>query len=211
MPPPCSLCPPSQLPLSIRGIWEAEETRNEPQEESRDNRKLAFLKACVRTATSRSRSPWWRWDIVGLRGKRGFYIQRGWETVPFSPLLPPSPFIKPISILKAVGNPSVQSTVSYLTQCSPSLTDSLLTDNPTKEASPASGGTMGHPGLKGARWSPRVGPSCVLGDSSVAAHSRLQLPDSGHSHKPWPLCFKLFWPLKPWGLVLRAACSCGRV
>ena len=123
------------------------------------------------------------------------------------PLL--TPFIKPISILKAVGNPSVQSAVSYLTQSSSTLPGSPLTDNPAQGASPASGDTMGHPVLKGVPWSPTVGPSCVLGDSSVAAHNLLSSPIQGIRRSLWPLCFKLFWLLKQWGLVLKAACSCG--
>lgn len=36
---------------------------------------------------------------------------------------------------------------------------------------------MGHAG-------PGLGPSCVLGDSSAAAHSHPQLPPSGHLYKP---------------------------
>lgn len=111
-----SLCPPSQLPLSCRGIWEAEETRNYPR------KNLPFLKVYVLMATSWSRSPWWRWHVVVVGGgKRGFCVQRNWGNISYSghSLHFFTPFIKPISILKAGRNPSVQSVVSYLTQCFP--------------------------------------------------------------------------------------------
>lgn len=77
----------------------------------------------------------------------------------FSSLLPlPAPFIKPISILKAVRNPSVLRIVSHLTQCFPySLVHPSLL-NPAEGANPASESARGHPSLN---EGPGVGPGCV--------------------------------------------------
>lgn len=73
----------------------------------------------------------------------------------FSPLPPlPAPFIKPISMLKAVRNPSVRRTVSYLTQCFPhSLVHPSLLNPPEEPIQPQ--------GLAGLNEVPVVGSTCV--------------------------------------------------
>lgn len=77
-------------------------------------------------------------------------LQRSWGNISsslYSPLL--APFIKPISILKAVRSPSVRRLAGSLTPCLPHSLVYCSLINPPEGADPASGSSAGRPGLKG--------------------------------------------------------------
>lgn len=112
-----------------------------------------------------------------------------------SPLL--TPFIKPISILKAVRSPSVQRLVGYLTPCFPHSLVFCSLINPAEGANLASGSSMGRPGFKGA---PPPPPSagwvlaCAETDPEREGPGQLQSTHSPPS-SPFPGLYKGFWPL----------------
>lgn len=92
----------------------------------------------------------------------------------FSPL--PAPFIKAISILKTVRNPAVLRIVRLFNPLLPTLADPPSLLNTLKAASPASGSTMGCPGLMGG---PGLGPARVR--RQVGRVRPEQLSDCPHS------------------------------
>lgn len=103
-------------------------------------------------------------DGGGGGGSTEVSLQRSWGKHLLFSLLPPpllAPFIKHISILKAVRNPSVQRLLHYLTPCFPQLLVYCSLINPPEGANSASGSSTEHPGLKGVPWGTGVGGGCV--------------------------------------------------